>query len=91
MISLPNPTAQTTIMSDMILYTCDDHACAYTVDSEGTLYYIPLSVNDTLNFNQIEEVDYDEIEELNAYEQVKEIHDKLISMMKVAGLYYQFA
>ena len=47
----------------MILYTPEDHGCAYTIDTEGTLYYIPIHSNGILNFGEICEVDYEELSE----------------------------
>ena len=75
----------------MILYTPEDHGCAYTIDSEGTLYYVPIHSNGILNFGEMCEVDYDELHECGYEEEVKEIHEKLIAMSKSAGEYYQVA
>jgi hypothetical protein len=65
----------------MILYTPEDHGCAYSIDTEGTLFYVPIYTDGTLNLNEIAEVEYDE--------DLKEIHEKLINMMKSIGEYYQ--
>ena len=65
----------------MILYTPEDHGCAYTIDTEGTLYYIPIHTNGTINLEEVCECDY--TEELN------DVHEKLIQMMKSIGEYYQ--
>ena len=70
----------------MILYTPEDHGCAYTIDSEGTLYFIPITSDNALHFDEICEVtDVDELDEAD----VMEIHEKLINMMKSIGEYYQ--
>lgn len=70
----------------MILYAPEDHAAVYTIDSEGTLYFIPKHSDNTLKLEEIAEVDYvDELDE----ESLKEVHQQLIKMMKVLGYYYQ--
>ena len=71
----------------MILYTPEDHGCAYTIDTEGTLYYIPIHSNGILNFGEICEIDYKELYD----DEVQEIHEKLITMMKSVGEYYHQA
>ena len=40
MIALPNPTAKMTQTTEMIIYTCEGHGCAYSIDVEATLYHI---------------------------------------------------
>jgi hypothetical protein len=65
----------------MILYTPEDHGCAYSIDTEGTLFYIPIHADGTINLNEIAEVEYDE--------DLQEIHNKLINMIKSIGEYYQ--
>jgi hypothetical protein len=65
----------------MILYTPEGHGCAYSIDTEGTLFYIPIHTNGTINLNEIAEVEYDE--------DLQEIHEKLITMIKSIGEYYQ--
>jgi len=70
----------------MILLAPEDHGAVYTIDSEGTLYFMPKYSNGTINFEEITEVtDVDELDEEN----VMEIHSKLIQMMKSIGEYYQ--
>lgn len=73
----------------MILYTPEDHGCAYSIDTEGTLFYIPIHTNGTLNLNEIAEVDYYDTRDCGYEDEVKEIHEKLISMIKSIGEYYQ--
>ena len=65
----------------MILYTPEGHGCAYSIDTEGTLFYIPIHADGTINLNEIAEVEYDE--------DLQEIHNKLINMIKSIGEYYQ--
>ena len=75
----------------MILYTPEDHGCAYSIDTEGTLFYIPIHTDGTLNLNEIDEVDYYDLVDSGYEDEVNEIHEKLISMMKSIGEYYQTA
>ena len=72
----------------MILYTPEDHGCAYSIDTEGTLFYIPIHTDGTLNLNEIDEVDYYDLVDSGYEDEVDEIHEKLISMMKSIGEYY---
>jgi len=72
----------------MILYTPEDHGCAYSIDTEGTLFYIPIHTDGTLNLNEIDEVDYYDLIDSGYEDEVNEIHEKLISMMKSIGEYY---
>jgi hypothetical protein len=72
----------------MILYTPEDHGCAYTIDTEGTLYYIPIHSNGILNFGELCEVDYEELRDGGYEDEVQEVHQKLIQMMKSVGEYY---
>lgn len=73
----------------MILYSPEDHGCAYTIDTEGTLYYIPIHSNGILNFGELCEVDYEELRDGGYEDEVQEVHQKLIQMMKSVGEYYQ--
>ena len=75
----------------MILYTPEFHGFAYTIDTEGTLYYIPIHSNGILNFNEIDEVDTYDLCDSGYEDDVQEIHEKLIAMSKSAGEYYQTA
>ena len=73
----------------MILYTPEGHGCAYSIDTEGTLFYIPIHTDGTLNLKEIDEVDYYDLVDSGYEDEVNEIHEKLISMMKSIGEYYQ--
>ena len=70
----------------MILFAPEDHAAVYTIDSEGTLYYVPKHSNNTLNLEEIAEVEYVDDEDQQS---LKEVHSQLITMMKALGYYYQ--
>ena len=70
----------------MIILTSDKQGCAYSIDSEGTLYYTPMYIGggiETQDWVEVEPVD--ELDE----EDVNVIHEKLIAMNKAIGEYYQ--
>ena len=70
----------------MIILTSDKQGCAYSIDSEGTLYYTPMYIGgciETQDWIEVEPVD--ELDE----EDVNVIHEKLIAMNKAIGEYYQ--
>jgi hypothetical protein len=72
-----------------IFATHDDHGCAYTVDTEGTLYYTPLRVDGSINTEDVSEVDFYDAIDNDMLPIVESIHDQLIEMMRIAGLYFQ--
>ena len=72
----------------MIYYIPEGHGCAYSIDTEGTLFYTPINAGDSINLEEIAEVDYDDVDDCCFEPEVKEIHQQLIEMNKVAGLYY---
>ena len=77
-------------MSTILL--CEELGCAYSIDSEGTLYYSPLENNSwTLQTDDWSEVDLMSLsgEEQNIQDTVNKCHEKLITMMKSVGEYYQ--
>ena len=65
----------------MILYIPEGHGCAYSIDTEGELFYTPLHADDTLHMEETDVVDYEP--------ELQEIHEHLIAMNKVAGLYFK--
>ena len=70
----------------MIILTSDNQGCAYSIDSEGTLFYTPMYIGggiETQDWIEVEPVD--ELDE----EDVNVIHEKLIAMNKAIGEYYQ--
>jgi len=75
----------------MIVLTCDDHGCAYSIDSEGTLYYTPQYNDGSINVEDWDEVDHmallGEEEEVQAL--VEEVHEQLIVISKSIGEYYK--
>ena len=77
----------------MIIYIAENQGCAYSICSEGALYYTPLHQDGSMNVEDWTEVDLMSLmgEEENLRFEVDDIHDKLISMNKAAGFYYQNA
>ena len=78
----------------MIIYIAENQGfCAYSICSEGALYYTPLYQDGSMNVEDWTEVDLMSLmgEEENLRFEVDDIHDKLISMNKAAGFYYQNA
>ena len=73
----------------MIYYVPEGHGCAYSIDTEGTLFYTPIVEGGALYFDEIAEVDYDNVDECCYEPEVKDIHQKLIQMSKSIGIYYQ--
>ena len=75
----------------MIILTCEDYGCAYSIDSEGTLYYSPLMVGGGLETEDWSEVDHMAMlgEECEYKTIVDTIHEQLIAMSKLIGEYYQ--
>ena len=75
----------------MIIYQSEDQPCAYSIDSEGTLYYTPMYINGTINVGDWSEVDLMSLlgEDENLRLSVDNIHETLISISKLMGEYYQ--
>ena len=75
----------------MILYTADNLGCVYSIDSEGTLFYTPQYQDGSINLEDWCEVDLMHLmgEEENLRLEVDAIHEKLISMSKAIGEYFQ--
>jgi len=75
----------------MIILTSEQHGCAYSIDSEGTLFYTSMMEGGGIETEDWCEVDFMSMfgeEEYLRFE-VDDIHDKLIAMMKSIGEYYQ--
>jgi len=75
----------------MIIYKAESQGCAYSIDSEGALFYSPLYVNGTVNLDDWSEVDHLSLlgEEENFREEVESIHQQLIDISKLMGEYFQ--
>jgi len=72
----------------MIVLTLEDKNCAYSIDSEGTLFYTPVSESGAIRLDDWVDVDFHSIDE-EYIQEAKDAHEKLISMMKAIGEYYQ--
>lgn len=75
----------------MIILTSDNQGCAYSIDSEGTLYYTPMYVTGGIETEDWSEVDLMSLmgEDENLRLEVDQIHEQLIAMSKAIGEYYQ--
>ncbi len=88
-VDLVNRLYQNWTIMNMLL--CEDHGCAYSIDSEGTLFYTPLNQDNTIDTSDWIEVDLLSIlgEEQEIQDLINEVHEKLITMMKSVGEYFQ--
>ena len=75
----------------MIILTADNQGCAYSVDSEGTLYYTPQYQDGSINLEDWCEVDLMHLlgEDENLRLEVDNIHNQLIGLSKAIGEYFQ--
>ena len=75
----------------MNIYISENQGCAYSICSEGALFYTPLYEDGTVNFEDWSEVDLMSLmgEDENLRCEVDEIHNKLIAMSKAIGEYFQ--
>ena len=75
----------------MIILTAENQGCAYSIDSEGTLYYTPMYVTGGIETDDWSEVDLMSLmgEDENLRLEVDEIHQQLIEMSKAIGEYFQ--
>ena len=75
----------------MIVLTCDEHGCAYSIDSEGTLYYTPQYNDGSINVEDWSEVDHMALlgEEDDVQALIEEVHEQLIAISKSIGEYYK--
>ena len=75
----------------MIVLTTENLGCAYSIDSEGTLFYTPQYQDGSINLEDWCEVDLMSLmgEEENLRLEIDEIHQQLIEMSKVIGEYFQ--
>ena len=62
---------------------CEEMGCAYSIDSEGTLFYSPLFIDGTIKTDDWREVEHIE------YDEQRDAQDKLIKMSKALGEYFQ--
>ena len=79
-------------MHPQIILTSEEHGCAYTMDSEGTLLYTPMFEGGGIETeNDWIEVDHMSLlgEEHKIWQQVVDIEQQLITLNKALGWYYQ--
>jgi len=75
----------------MIVLTSENNGCAYSIDSEGTLFYTPQYQDGSINVEDWCEVDFMSLmgEEEDFRLEIDEVHQKLIEMSKAIGEYFQ--
>ena len=75
----------------MTMIICEEVGCAYSIDSEGTLFYSPLFKDGSVRINYWTEVDMMNLlgEDENMRLEVNNVHEKLITMSKAIGEYFQ--
>ena len=69
-----------------VFVTVKDHACVYTVCTEGELFYAP-NRNGNVNMEEFDFVDFWN-SEVDA-EELEKIQSTLIDMMQCVGLYFR--
>ena len=74
----------------MIIITCEEHGCAYSIDAEGTLFYSPLMVGGGLETEDWTEVDH--MAMLGEDERDRKITNRVLEQLILAnqalGWYY---
>jgi len=75
----------------MIVYQAENQGCAYSIDSEGTLFYTPQYQDGSINLEDWCEVDLMQLlgEDENLRLEVDAIHEQLISISKLMGEYFR--
>jgi hypothetical protein len=71
-----------------ILLIPENHGCAYSIDTEGELYYAPQYQDGTVNVEELDFVDYESMDD-DEREEVEKVHNQLIDVMKTLGYYYK--
>lgn len=70
-----------------ILLIPENHGCAYSIDTEGELYYAPQYQDGTVNVEEFDFVDYESMDDER--NEVEKVHNQLIDVMKTLGYYYK--
>ena len=75
----------------MNILLCEKLGCAYSIDSEGTLFYTPMYQGGSIETQDWCEVDMMSLlgEEQEVQDLINEVHKQLITMMKSIGQYFQ--
>jgi len=78
-------------MTDLIILTSEQNGCAYTIDSEGTLFYTPMYEDNKIDSMDWIEVDHMSLlgEEKEIQDEIDKVHEQLITLNKAIGWYYQ--
>jgi len=78
-------------MTDLIILTSEEHGCAYSIDSEGTLFYTPMLEGGGIETMDWIEVDHMSLlgEEKEIQDEIDKVHEQLITLNKAIGWYYQ--
>ena len=78
-------------MTNTIILTSEEHGCAYSIDSEGTLFYTPMFTDNKVDIEDWNEVDYMAMlgEEQSIQDEINNVHEQLITLNKALGWYYQ--
>jgi hypothetical protein len=73
----------------MIVLTCQNHGCAYSIDDEGTLFQTPQYTDGVINVEEWDEVDHMALmgEDDEVRITVEVIHEQLIAISKAMGEY----
>ena len=76
-----------------IILTSEQHGCAYSIDSEGTLFYTPMLEGGGIETMDWIEVDFMSMlgEEQSIKDEINKIEEQLITLNKALGWYYQAA
>lgn len=87
---MTNSTLITSSVNQVIL-TSEEHGCAYSMDSEGTLLYTPMLQGGGIETEDWSEVDFMSLygEEESIQREITNIEQQLITLMKAIGWYYQ--
>jgi len=78
-------------MTNTIILTSEKHGCAYSIDSEGTLFYTPMFTDNKVDIEDWNEVDHMAMlgEEQSIQDEINNVHEQLITLNKALGWYYQ--
>ena len=77
-------------MTDLIILTSEERGCAYSIDSEGTLFYTPMLEGRGIETEEWNEVDHLAVlgEEKEIQDEIDKVHEQLITLNKALGWYY---
>ena len=78
-------------MTNTIILTSEERGLAYSIDSEGTLFYTPMYQGGGIETMEWNEVDHMAMlgEEKEVQDVINNVHEQLITLNKSLGWYYQ--